>query len=80
LNSIKEYAEQHEVPLILGVGASFMALSTPEEVTNRVKRYIEIGGKSGRFALYLCNLGGTTPRENLRAAIDAVAAYGIYQE
>ena len=74
----KEYAEQHDVPLVLGVGASFMALSTPAEVRERVRHYVEVGGKNGRFALYLCNLGATTPPENVRAAIEAVHTYGAY--
>lgn len=68
----KEYAEEHDVPLVLGVGAGFLAQATPEEVSQRVKDYIEVGGKNGRFALYLCNLGATTPPENVRAAIEAV--------
>jgi len=76
----KEYAEQRDVPLVLGIGASFTALSTPAEVTNRVKHYIEVGGKNGRFALYLCNLGPTTPRENVKAVIDAVTTYGVYHQ
>ena len=38
----------------------------------RVKHYVEAGGKDGRFALYLCNLGSTTPRENNTDAIEAV--------
>ena len=74
----KEYAGKKGVPLVLGIGASFMALSTPQEVTKRVKHYIEVGGKNGRFALYLCNLGATTPPENVKAAIEAVHEYGIY--
>jgi len=74
----KEYAERRSVPLVLGVGAGFLALSTPQEVTQRVKHYVEIGGENGRFALYLCNLGPTTPPENVRAAVDAVAACGGY--
>lgn len=74
----RQYADKLGVPLILGVGASFLALSTPEEVTARVRRYIEAGGKNGRFALLLCNLGATTPPENVAAAVDAVHRYGIY--
>jgi len=72
------YAEMHDVPLVLGVGASFMALSTPQEVRERVRHYVEIGGKGGRFALYLCNLGATTPPENVRAAVEAARTYGRY--
>jgi len=68
----KKYAEAHAVPLVLGVGASFLAQAAPEEVCERVQNYIKVGGKNGRFALYLCNLGATTPAENIRAAIEAV--------
>ena len=72
----KKYADKHRMPLILGIGASFLALSTPEKVFERVKNYVEVGGKGGRFALYLCNLGATTPPENVKAAIEAVCKYG----
>ena len=75
----KAYAGQKGVPLILGVGAAFLALSTPAEVTDRVRHYIEVGGKNGRFALLLCNLGATTPPENVKAAIAAVHRYGVYR-
>lgn len=74
----KEYAKEHNVPLVLGVGAGFLAQATPKEVTERVKHYVEVGGVNGRFALYLCNLGATTPPENVKAAIEAVHTYGQY--
>ena len=74
----KEYAEKKNIPLVLGIGAAFMALSSPKEVAERVRQYIEIGGKGGRFALLFCNLGATTPPENVKAAIDAVQRYGSY--
>lgn len=72
----KAYAEKQGVPLILGIGASFMDLSTPDEVAKRVRQYIEAGGRNGRFALYLCNLSAVTPPANVKAAIDAVQRYG----
>jgi uroporphyrinogen-III decarboxylase len=68
----RDFAEKHDVPLVLGVGASFLAQADPERVRQRVSDYIAVGGTNGRFALYLCNLGATTPPENIRAAIDAV--------
>jgi hypothetical protein len=74
----KTYAEEHNVPLILGLGAIFMASSTPEEIYQRVKHYVEVGGRNGRFALYLCNLNTTTPVENIKAVIEAVHEYGRY--
>ena len=74
----KQYARHHELPLILGVGAGFLATRTPAEVAARVRHYVEIGGKDGKFALYLCNLGATTPAENIAAAIKTVRTYGTY--
>jgi len=74
----KRYAEKQGVPLVLGIGASFMDLSTPEQVADRVKHYVEVGGKNGRFALYFCNLSAQTPPANVRAAIEAVHCHGTY--
>ncbi len=70
----KNFAVARGVPLILGVGAGFLALSSPAEVEARVRKYVEIGGRGGRFALYLCNVGATTPPENLRAAVETAHA------
>ena len=74
----KAYAEKNKVALVLGIGAGFLALSKPVAVAERVKQYIEIGGKNGHFCLYLCNIGPTTPLENVRAAVEAVHTYGVY--
>jgi hypothetical protein len=74
----KACAEEHDVPLVLGVGAGFLATATEEEVRERVRRYVEVGRRNGRFALYLCNLGATTPKGNVRAAIEAVREFGVY--
>jgi len=72
----KEYAQERGVALILGIGAGFLAASPPREVAERVRSYVEVGGGGGRFALYLCNLGATTPSENVKAALDAAGRYG----
>ncbi len=70
----KEFALAHDVPLVLGVGAGFLALATPSDVEARVREYVEVGGRGGRFALYLCNIGGSTPPENVKAAIETAHA------
>ncbi|MDQ7841403.1 MAG: uroporphyrinogen decarboxylase family protein [bacterium] len=73
----KTYADLHDVPLILGVGAGFLAQERPAAVAERVRRYAEVGARGGRFALYLCNLGANTPPENLRAAVEAAHAVAV---
>lgn len=72
----KKYAARHNLPLVLGIGAAFLASAAPAEVTARVKTYIEAAGQKGRLVLYLCNLGATTPPQNVTAAVEAVHQYG----
>jgi len=67
----KAYAERHNLGLILGIGAAFLAGGRPEEIAARVRDYVRVGTRGGRFALYLCNLGASTPGANLRAAVAA---------
>jgi len=74
----KSYANRRGLPLTLGIGAAFMDQSGPGEIRKRIQHYIEVGGKGGRLVLYLCNLGATTPPENVRAAIQAIQEYGVY--
>ena len=71
----RAYADEHRLPLVLGIGASFMAQATPEAVMRRVGEYLRAGAPQGRCGLYLCNLGPTTPPENVRAALQAARAY-----
>jgi len=71
----KEYAEKHNVPLVLGIGSKFLAQASRKEVVDRVQNYIDIGGRGGRFVLYLCGLTKTTPPENIRAVIKTITEY-----
>lgn len=76
----KEFANKHDLPLLLGLGATFLTQATPEQVHDRVKYYVEAGGKDGRFVFYLCNLEPGTPKENIKTAIDALHKYGTYEK
>lgn len=73
----KTYATSRNVPLILGIGAGFLAQSSPAAVIERVRHYLEVGGQGGRFALYLCNIGASTPPQNVRAAIHAAHRHSV---
>jgi len=48
----KTYAEERQVPLVLGIGASFLENAAPKEVRQRVEEYVNVGGRNGQFALY----------------------------
>lgn len=67
----RDYAEQHGLPLILGIGAAFLSEAQPNQITERIEHYIREGRASTGFVLYLCNVGPTTPQENIQAAVRA---------
>jgi uroporphyrinogen decarboxylase len=75
----KEFAKKHDVPLVLGIGNTFLMFSTPNEIKQRIKRYVEVGKEWGKFLLYLCNVGANNSPENLEAVINAVQEYGQYK-
>lgn len=74
----KEFARKHDIPLVLGIGAGFLMAATPQEIRQRVSRYVEAGKKGGKFLLYLCSVSADTPLENLDIAIKAAWEYGGY--
>ena len=62
-----------------GITDSLFILGTPEEMRQQVKLLCETVGKGGGFIISGgCNFPYTTKPENLRAMIDAVMEYGIY--
>ncbi|MCP4416422.1 MAG: hypothetical protein GY805_07360 [Chloroflexi bacterium] len=71
----KTYAEERQLPLVLGVGAGFLENATPDEVRQRVQNYVNIGARNGKFALYICNLSVATPIENVKTAVDTAHRY-----
>jgi uroporphyrinogen-III decarboxylase len=74
-----KYALKHNLPLLMGLGAVFLAQSSPKEVHDRVKEYVRKGRENnGRLWFYLCNLEPGTPVDNIKAAVGAVHEYGTY--
>ncbi len=72
----KQYAQKHDLPLLLGLGAAFLNNATPDDINRRVKHYIEVGNQNGRLWFYLCNLSPSTPDANIQAAVQAVHQFG----
>ncbi len=62
-----------------GVGDSQLILGTPGEMRAHVKMLCETVGKDGGFMISGgCNFPYTTKPENMRAMIDAVLEFGVY--
>ncbi len=43
----KSYAERRGLPLVIGIGAAFLAQSKPEEIRARIQQYIELARSLG---------------------------------
>ncbi len=64
-----------------GIKDSQFILGTPEEMRQQVKHLCETVGQGGGYIISGgCNFPYTTKPENLRALIDAVMEYGIYDK
>jgi len=76
IDRVTAYTEKRGLPLILGVGAKFLATATIPEIKKRIKKYILSGNDRKRRIIYLCNLDYSFPPDKLRAVIAAVNKYG----
>ena len=76
VEKVLAYAEQRELPVILGVGAEFLSNSTAEEICQRVKTYLSAGNDPKRRILYLCNLDYNFDPEKLRAVTACIHSHG----
>ncbi len=75
IDRVTSFAEKRELPLILGVGAEFLAAADTPEIESRIEEYISTGNDLNRRAIYLCNLDYNFPPEKLRAAVNAVKSF-----
>jgi uroporphyrinogen-III decarboxylase len=74
----KDYSTKHNLGLILGIGAGFLAKSSLDQIYYRVRNYISVGKPGGHFALYLCNVDAQTPPDHIKAVVDTVHGFGKY--
>lgn len=71
----REFADSRECALSFGVGTLLLQDGSPEQITQRIHEYMEVGSRGPhgkKFFLYLCSFSAQTPPENVRTAIEAV--------
>ena len=74
----RRFADEKGCALSFGAGTLILQKGTPEQITQRVHEYMEVGsrGPHGRkFFLYFCSFSAQTPAENVRIAIEAVKRF-----
>jgi len=74
----KRYAVKNKAALTLGIGNLFLQKADKAAIRSRVSRYIKAGAPGGGFMIYMCYLSSETPPDNIREAIKAIKACGVY--
>lgn len=71
----REYADESDVGLIMGLDANLIGSGSVAEIATRTREFIEEAGKAGRFVLFINDIPYDTQPENVRAAISVAHDY-----
>ena len=71
----RDYADRSGVSLVMGLDANLVGSGTGTDIAARTRRFIEEGGMSGRFVLFINDIPYATPVENVRAVVAAAQEY-----
>ena len=72
----KKFAQQQDIPLLLGIDCSLLSQGPPEAIVQRVKEYVRVGNRGGKFLLFLNEVPPDCPPEHVHAAVQAAHHYG----
>jgi len=80
---LQEFAVQYgkkgrKLPIIAALNGRFIRDSTPEQIVDKVREWIDIMGRDGRLVFIIGNVPADTPPVNIHTAIHAVQTLGRY--
>ena len=84
LEVLQDYALEHKaryygkLPIIAAINARFVRDSSPQEIADLVKRYIDVLAREGHFLLFFANIPADTPSDHIHTAIAAARTFGRY--
>lgn len=71
----RRYADQTRVALVMGLDAHLICEGPVSEIKARARRFIEEGGSSGRFILFINDIPYDTPSEHVHAVVAVAREY-----
>jgi uroporphyrinogen-III decarboxylase len=71
----RHYADQTGVALVLGIDAHLIGRGPASEIKARARRFIEEGGSTGRFILFMNDVPYDTPSEHVHAVVATAREY-----
>jgi uroporphyrinogen-III decarboxylase len=71
----RRYADQTGVALVMGLDAHLIRQGPVAEIKARARRFIEEGGSTGRFILFINDISYDTPSEHVHAVVAVAREY-----
>jgi len=71
----RRYADQTGVALVMGLDAHLICEGPVSEIKARARRFIEEGGSTGRFILFINDIPYDTPSEHVHAVVSVAREY-----
>ena len=80
---LQEFAVQHskygrKLPIYASLNGRFMRDSSPQQIVEKIKEWIDIMGRDGRLVFFIANVPADTPPVNVHTAVHAVHSLGRY--
>ena len=71
----RNYAEETGASLVMGIDANLVGSGTVGDIEARASRFIEEGGKAGRFVLFINDIPYNAPPRNVHAVVSVARGY-----
>ncbi len=80
---LQEYAVEHgtrrrKLPVYASLNGRFMRDSTPKQIVDKIREWIDIMGRDGRLVFFIANVPADAPPINIHTAVHAVHTLGRY--
>lgn len=80
---LQEFAVQHgklgrKLPIYASLNGRFMRDSSPQQIVEKIKEWIDIMGRDGRLLFFIANVPADTPPLNVHTAVHTVHTLGRY--
>jgi uroporphyrinogen-III decarboxylase len=80
---LQEFAVQNKklgrkLPIYASLNGRFMRDSSPQQIVEKIKEWIDIMGRDGRLVFFIANVPADTPPLNVQTAVHAVHTLGRY--
>jgi hypothetical protein len=74
----QESAGKRKLPIFASLNGRFIRDSTPAEIVDKVREWIDVMGRDGRLLFFIANVPADAPPVNIHTAVHAVRTLGRY--